>query len=414
MLIKIKKILAKKILDSRGTPTLEVAVFSKNNVAEFSVPAGASKGEFEAKELRDGKKEFLGLGVNKAQRSVNEVIAPNLIGKNIFNQEKIDNLLINLDGSKNKRNLGANAILGVSVAILKLASKSYQLPIWKYISEKYNFKPKVPFLVMNLINGGKHANSPLAFQEYHIVLKADKPVYSSLNNAYIIFKNLKEAIKKLGIKAFGLGDEGGFVLPLEDNVRPILLLESSIKKSNLEVNKDVFLGLDVAASSFFKNNIYRFNSKKLNKQEMANYIIKIASQKKIFYLEDPLEENDFNGFHQIMNSLAKKKTLVVGDDLTVTNKDRIKIAIENKSINAVLIKPNQIGTVSETIGAIKMAKKSKLKIIVSHRSGETNDSFISDLAVGTGADGLKAGSICRGERLAKYNRLLNIEEELKK
>ncbi len=413
----ISKIKANIILDSRGRPTLEVKVFSfDGQSARFGVPAGASKGEFEAVELRDGnKKEFLGFGVKKAKRNIEKIISPKLKGKSVFNQEEIDEILLKIDGSRNKKNLGANAIIGTSGAILKLAAKIENQPLWKFISKKYNFKARKPFLVMNFVNGGKHADSSLAFQEYHIVVKTKQSVYQALNKAYLVFRELEKQIKKSKVNSFGVGDEGGYVLPFKNNEKPISLLISAIKKIGLENGKDVFLGLDVAASSFYKKNGYLLgNNKKISRREMISYVSKIAKKYNLFYLEDPLDENDFEGFKEVKDSLEKDKlkTLLVGDDLTVTNTLRIKRAIESESINAVLIKPNQIGTITETIEAIKLAKASNLKIIVSHRSGETNDGFIADLAVGSGADGLKAGSICRGERLAKYNRLLKIEKEL--
>ncbi len=413
--MRITKIKAKEILDSRGRPTLEVTAFAGDIKASFGVPSGASKGKYEARELRDRTKEFLGFGVKKAKKNIEKIIAPKLKGKDIFEQKKIDDILLKLDGSKNKKNLGANAIIGTSGAILKLAAKIKNKSLWQYIAEKYNFKPQMPFLVMNFVNGGKHADSPLAFQEYQIILKTKKSVYKALNNAYLVFKNLERQIKKEKINTFGVGDEGGYVLPLKDNEKPLSFLLAAIKSTGLKNSKNVFLGLDIAASSFYKKNKYILTTKTITKIQMLNYVFGLAKKYDLFYLEDPFEENDFETFKTLKEKLLStgKKTLIVGDDLTVTNASRIKKAIQKNAISAVLIKPNQIGTITETIEAIKLAKSNSLKTIISHRSGETNDDFIADLAVGTSSEGLKAGSICRGERLAKYNRLLKIEKELK-
>ena len=408
---KIKKIQAEEILDSRGRPTLLVRVFSEKLSAEFSVPAGASKGEFEAKELRDGGQRFAGFGVQKAKNNIEKIIAPKIKGFNIFDQEKIDKTLIELDGSEDKSNLGANAILGVSVASLKLAAKINKTPLWLYIAKKYKKKPKIPFLAMNFINGGKHSNSPLKIQEYLIILKGGR-IINLLDEAHKVFSGLKKIVQKEVFPAFGVGDEGGLVIPEKDEIKALKLLK---KATSFAFKKErIRLGLDLAANSFFEKGKYRLNIATFSREEMIKFVFKITDQFKIFYLEDPFFEEDFEAFAKLKELIVKNKkdTLLIGDDLTATNPERLKKAITQKAINAVLIKPNQIGTASETLETINIAQKHNLKTIVSHRSGETNDSFIADLAVGVGADGLKAGSIVRGERVAKYNRLLEIDKEL--
>ena len=410
---------AEEILDSRGRPTLLVRAYLEDGLSsEFGVPSGASKGRFEAKELRDGGKDFSGFGVRKAEENVKEKILPRLKGVDIFNQGEIDRRMIEADGSEDKSNLGANAIIGVSGACLKLAAKRAGLPLWKYVGQKYGTEAKLPFLAMNFVNGGKHSNSPLAFQEYLAVFRRSGREKTSnlLDTAYRLFEELKREVARFGIKTFGVGDEGGLVLPVEDEKAPLELLSRAINKLEAREESRPSLGLDVAASTFYEDGRYITSLGKISQAEMISYLESIVKEFGIFYFEDPLFEDDFQGFGKLKKDLAAggESILLIGDDLTVTNPGRIKMATEKDSINAVLIKPNQIGTISETIEAVNLSRRSGLKMILSHRSGETNDDFISDMAVGLGLDGLKAGSICRGERIAKYNRLMEIEKEMQK
>ena len=415
--IKISSIEAFQILASNGKPTLKVKVFLENNLTgEFKVPLGTSTGKKEAKELRDqDEKYFFGLGVKKAIRNVEEIIKPKLIGENIFFQEKIDEILMELDGTEDKSKLGANALIGVSGACLKAAAQAKNLPLWQYLSQKYGFTPKIPGFLMNFVNGGKHSFSPLKFQEYLFIIQKEIPVLERLNLAYFVFEKLKEKIKKLKVKALGIGDEGGLVIPFEDEKLPLKILKEIIETLPSHFSQiSPLLGLDLAASSFFEEGKYQTSIGKLTSDEMLDYLLKIIKEFKLFYLEDPFFEEDFESFKKLNLKLKEFdfSALVVGDDLTVTSPSLIEKAGKEKAISGVIIKPNQIGTISETIEAIKVAQKFDLKVILSHRSGETEDDFLADFAVGIGADFAKLGGIQRGERMVKYNRLIEIEKEL--
>ena len=415
---KIKSIKAKEILASNGKPTLKVEVFLENGISQgFKVPVGTSKGKKEAKELRDNDLNyFLGLGVKKAVKNIKEIIEPKLVGENVFFQEKIDQILIELDGTKDKSKLGANALIGVSGAILKAASKAKKMPLWKYISCLYNFSPKIPGFLMNFVNGGKHSFSPLRFQEYLFIIGGEIKVLEKLNLAYFVFEKLKEKVKKLKVKGIGVGDEGGIVFPFEDEKLPLKILKEIISSlpPHFSYQPSPSLGLDLAASSFYKNGFYETSLGNLTSKEMLEYLLEIAKEFNLFYLEDPFFEDDFESFKKL--NLETKNfdfpSFVVGDDLTVTKETLIEKAGKMEAISGVIIKPNQVGTISETIKAIKMAQKLNLKIIVSHRSGETEDDFLADFAVGVGADFSKMGGICRGERIVKYNRMIQIENEI--
>jgi len=415
--IKISSIEALEILASNGKPTLKVKVFLENNLTgEFKVPLGTSTGKKEAKELRDqDEKYFFGLGVKKAIKNIEEIIKPKLIGENIFFQEKIDEILIELDGTQNKSKLGANALIGVSGACLKAAAQAKNLPLWQYLSQKYDFTPKIPGFLMNFVNGGKHSFSPLKFQEYLFIIQKEIPVLERLNLAYFVFEKLKEKIKELKVKALGVGDEGGLVLPFEDEKLPLKILKEIIETlPECFFQISPLLGLDLAASSFFEEKRYQTSIGKLTSDEMLDYLLEIIKEFKLFYLEDPFFEEDFESFKKLNLKLKEFdfSSLVVGDDLTVTSPFLIEKAGKEKAISGVIIKPNQIGTISETIEAIKIARKFDLKVILSHRSGETEDDFLADFAVGVGADFAKLGGIQRGERMVKYNRLIEIEKEL--
>lgn len=405
---KIKKIEAEEILDSRGEPTLKVTVFAGEAKGEFSVPAGASTGQYEAFAKYDGDKNwFGGKGVKSAIESIKKEIAPALIGQEVSRQAEIDQKMIELDATANKSRLGANSILGVSIACAKTAALLSNQPVFEYLRSLQNIKPfkKTPFLFINLINGGKHSQSKLAFQEYHIVPQTDD-IEEALNNAAAVQRELKKVlIKEFGPPSANLGDEGGFAPQADLVSQPLEILSRVIEK--LGLSGEVKLSLDVAASSFYdpdKKN-YLFDQKKFNSQELMDFYEALIEKFPIISIEDPFCEEDFESFSQLT---VREKILVVGDDLTVTNITRLQKAIDQKSINALIIKPNQIGTLTETLATIKLAQENNIKCIISHRSGETNDDFIADLAVAFGCYGFKAGALQRGERVAKYNRLRHI------
>ena len=412
MFPKIKIIKAREMLNSRGNPTLEVLAETENIQVKASVPAGASKGKNEAKELRDNNpKRFNGLGVLKAVNNVNKVIAPKLIGQDPIKQEEIDNLLIKLDGTKDKSNLGANAIVGVSMAVCKLGAKAQNIPLWQHIeniSKIKNQKPKMPLAGFNIINGGKHAGNELAIQEFMIVPQY-KSFAKNLETAAETYHRLKELIqKKMGKLATNVGDEGGFAPPIYSAIQALDLLKKVIDRNTKII-------LDCAANSFKKGNQYLLERSVFTKDGLLKFYQELIKKYPIMGIEDPCAEDDFKAWEKFTSNLEHRtssiKPLIIGDDLLVTNPKRIKMAKEKNLCNGAIIKINQIGTVSEAIEAAKLAKSYGWKIIVSHRSGDTCDSFIADFAVGVGADFIKSGAPARGERVAKYNRLLEIEEE---
>ena len=413
---KITKIIGRQILDSRGNPTVEVDVYSDNNVmGRASVPSGASTGENEAVELRDGGKEYLGKAVNKAVSNVNNIISNKLTGKSYENQKEIDKLLIDLDGSYNKSNLGANAILGVSLACAKLSSKINNQPLYKYLGgEKANLLP-VP--MMNIINGGSHSDAPIAFQEFMIRPVGADSFSDALRYGAEIFHTLKTIIKEKKLST-AVGDEGGFapnfVGGTEEAIETIL---SSIEKAGFIAGKDITLAMDCAASEFYKDGFYDyrlFEGKKgdvKNSHQQVEYLKNLVDNYPIDSIEDGFDENDWEGWSLLTSSIGDRCQLV-GDDLLVTNLKYLQRAIKEKSANSILIKPNQIGTLTETIDAINLAKDSGWTAVVSHRSGETEDTTISDIAVGLNVGQIKTGSLSRSDRIAKYNQLLRIEEDL--
>ncbi|MCL5733914.1 MAG: phosphopyruvate hydratase [Patescibacteria group bacterium] len=398
---KIKKISGREILDSRGAPTLEVVVETENSKGIFGVPAGKSKGEKEAVELRDGEKIFGGLGVKKAVSIIQDLINPELSGFDVEEQDKIDKKLIELDGTENKSHLGGNTIIGISIAAAKAAAAAQKEPLYLHLKEKFGFKNslKAPRLFSNIINGGKHSLSPLAFQEYLIIPQSES-ISEDLLSMKIIFDKAREIIKKEfgDVSANAGGDEGGFVLNTGDIEKPLEILSDAAKNTG----RNIRLSLDAAAGSFYENGKYEVEKEKFSPRELLEKYQGLAKKYDIFSIEDPFFENEDLKYFSDLN----KNLIVVGDDLTVTNEKLIKRAAS--SIGAVIIKPNQIGTLSETIAAVKTAQKSGLKVIVSHRSGETNDDFVADLAAAVNAFGLKAGAPNRGERLAKYNRIWEI------
>lgn len=416
---KIKKIYAREILDSRGNPTVEVELELETGiVSSAAVPSGASTGTFEALELRDeDPNRYLGKGVLKAVKNVNEKIAKEIIGMDVFAQKEIDQKMIELDGAKNKSNLGANAILGVSLACARSASLEKRQPLYTYIKEKFQFSEegyKIPVPMFNIINGGQHSDSGLSVQEYKLVPSGIKRFKEQLRAGSEVFHTLAKILSEKGYSV-SVGDEGGFAPQLESNTRALELINLAIEKAGYKKGEELNIGLDVAANSFYEKKedkyIFKPENISLKKEILINIYSDWIEKQNVISIEDGLNEEDWSGW-RMMNEKIGKKIMLIGDDLLVTNVERLKKAIEEKACNAVLIKVNQIGTLSETIDCIKLAKKNEMKIVISHRSGETTDDFISDLAVGTGAEYMKSGSLSRGERICKYNRLLRIEEEI--
>ena len=406
---KIKDIKAREILDSRGNPTVEVDVILESGAwARASVPSGASTGEREAIELRDGdEKRYNGKGVLKAVENVNTIIKENLIGIDSLNQEEVDNIMLKLDGTYNKSKLGANAILGVSMANLKAASNYLNKPLYEY----FNHEKSMPRPMMNILNGGMHADNGLDFQEFMIIPNADT-FKERLRIGDEVFYSLKKVLKNNNYST-NVGDEGGFAPNLKTNTEALDLIMEAISNSGYLPGKDVFLALDIAASEFYSNGKYNLKGENLSltTNELIDYYEKMINKYPIISIEDPVDENDWEGFTKITSKMGDKIQLV-GDDLFVTNKDYLLKGINLKAGNAILIKVNQIGTITETLETIKIAKENGYKTIISHRSGETEDVTIADLAVGLNLDQIKTGSLSRTDRVCRYNELLRIEEKL--
>ncbi len=408
---KIIKVKARQVFDSRGNPTIEAEVFSKKKSAKAICPSGASTGTYEAFEKRDyNNKRYLGKSVFKAINLINTKISKKLRGQNFHDQERIDTLMINLDNTKHKTKLGANAILAVSMAIKKLSAKEKNLPLYKTFLIKNNFS--LPYPLMNIINGGAHADNNLRIQEFMIRPDKAKTFSEAMRICFLVIKNLSKIIKKKGLST-SVGDEGGFAPMISSNTQALDLIVSAIRKSGFVNGKDVSICLDVAANELYKNNKYSIHSKKyLSVDKSIKEYKKIIQKYKIKSIEDPFEENDWISWSKFLKHTNKVQ--IVGDDLYVTNLERLKKGFLNLSSNAILIKLNQIGTVSETIDVIKFAQTIGFQTIISHRSGDSEDTFIADLAVGTNSNQIKTGSLARSERVAKYNQLLRIEEELGK
>lgn len=406
--MNIKDIVAREILDSRGNPTVEVDVFLEDgSMGRASVPSGASTGSNEALELRDGGSRYLGKGVLNAVSNVNRVLRPLLIGKDASKQKEIDDLMIECDGTSNKERLGANAILGVSLACLKAACNSRGVSLYEYLGDGKD----MPLAMMNILNGGAHADNNLDFQEFMIIPKADT-FKERLRIGSEVFHTLKKILKSKGYHT-GVGDEGGFAPDLKDNCEALDLICEAITKAGYSPLEDVSLALDVAASEIYKDGFYFLNGEKLSTSDLIEYYENLVNKYPIVSIEDPVWEGDFEGFKKITDLLGDKLQLV-GDDLFVTNKKFLEKAYKMKAGNAILIKANQIGTVSETIETINCAKKWGYKTIISHRSGETDDCFISHFAVGLSLGQIKTGSLSRMDRICKYNELLRIEENINK
>jgi enolase len=410
--MKITKIEAIEILDSRGNPTVQVTAYSGKISGTFGVPSGKSVGVHEALELRDkDPKRYMGQGVKKAVKNVNEIIAPKLKGKLVTDQEEIDLLLIALDGTVNKEKLGANAILGVSMAVARLAANVKSEPLHKYLSKKYRTKPAMPVPLCNIINGGEHADNNLDIQEYIIIPKREK-ITEMLRKSSEVFHHLGKIMQSKGMDT-DVGNEGGYAPDFENNKQVFEIIHEAIRKAGYTPGKDFGLGIDAGASTFFLEDGEQYYLKldraKLTRERLLSLYKEWATKYNLISLEDGYAEDDLEGWKLLTKEMGKK-TMLIGDDLFVTNVERISWGLEEGIANAVLVKPNQIGTLSETIEAIKLAQKNKYKVVISHRSGETIDSFISDLAYAFGAEYVKIGSLSRGERLAKYNRLLEIEQ----
>ncbi len=408
---KILKVKARQVFDSRGHPTIEAEVCIKNNSASAICPSGASTGTYEAFEKRDqNNRRYLGKSVLTAVNLVNNKISKKLKGQSIHNQERIDSLLINLDGTKQKIKLGANSILAVSMAVKKLSAKVKKLPLYKTFLVKKNFQ--LPYPLMNIINGGVHANNGLRIQEFMIRPDKAKSFSEAMRICFLVINNLSKLIKDKGLST-SVGDEGGFAPMINSNNQALNLIVSAIKRAGFINGKDVSICLDVAANELYKKNKYSIHSKNYIsvKKSILEYKT-IVKKYKIKSIEDPFAENDWQAWNKLMKSI--KNTQIVGDDLYVTNLERLKKGFLNISSNAILIKLNQIGTVSETIEVIKFAQIIGYKTIISHRSGDSEDTFIADLAVGTNSNQIKTGSLARSERVAKYNQLIRIEEDLGK
>lgn len=405
----IKAVTAREILDSRGNPTVEVEVRLENStVARAAVPSGASTGAFEAVELRDGEKRYGGKGVKTAVSNVNSKIAPVLLGKDVNQQSELDKLMIDLDGTKNKSNLGANAILGVSLAIAKAAAQSSGVSLFKFIGKNQGVTLPVP--MMNILNGGAHADTNVDVQEFMVAPIGANSFQEALQWGAEIYHALKSVLKKKGLVT-SIGDEGGFAPDLPSNTAALDLIVSAIELAGYSLKSQIALAMDVAATEFYKENKYNFEGKSQSSQSMIDYYEKLVANYPLVSIEDPLSEDDWVGWAEITKVLGDKVQLV-GDDLFVTNPDRLQQGIDKKCANALLVKVNQIGSLTQTLAAVELAHKNGYKTMMSHRSGETEDTTIADLAVACNCGQIKTGAPARSERVAKYNQLLRIESEL--
>ena len=409
---RIKNIHAREILDSRGNPTVEVDVIIKNQIiGRAAVPSGASTGEFEAMELRDNdKKRYLGKGVLTAVNNINGEINKALINIDVTSQTEIDQIMIELDGTDNKSRLGANAILGVSMAATRAAAKVTNSPLYEYLS--VNKKLLMPVPMMNILNGGSHADNTVDIQEFMIFPIGAKTFSEALRMGTEIFHQLKLELSLKGLST-AVGDEGGFAPNLFSNEQALQIILTAIKNAGYIAGEEIFIALDVAASELFNNSLYKLESegKTYSSDEMINYLKNLVNKYPIVSIEDGLDQSDWAGWKKL-NRIMGKNIQIVGDDLTVTNIHRLKRAIDEKSMNSILIKLNQIGTITETIQAVELAKKVGYGVIISHRSGETEDTIIADFSVAMGMGQIKTGSASRSDRVSKYNQLLRIEEKL--
>ncbi len=405
---------AREILDSRGNPTVEVEVLTESGFyGSAAVPSGASTGEHEAVELRDGDKDrYMGKGVLKAVQNVNEIIAPEIIGEDVLDQAYIDNVLLEIDGTPNKNKLGANATLGVSLAVVKAAADVVGLPLYKYIGGTNARVLPVP--MMNIINGGSHADNNVDLQEFMIFPLGAASFSEALRMGVETFHHLKAVLKSKGLNT-SVGDEGGFAPNLRSNIEAIEIILEAAEKTGYKVGKELFIALDPASSEFYNKETKKYDLKSENRslssEEMVHYYKDIVAKYPVVSIEDGLAEDDWDGWKYMVKELGDK-IQIVGDDLTVTNVERLTRAIDEKAINSILIKLNQIGTLTETLNAINLAHRNGFTTVISHRSGETEDTTIADLSVAVNAGQIKTGSACRTDRICKYNQLLRIEEEL--
>lgn len=414
----IKSIFASEILDSKGNPTIEVTVtLSDDAVGIAACPTGTSVGKYEALDLRDhDENRYHGQGVLRAIDNISTLIAPKLLGMNADDQQGIDRAMIELDGTQNKSHLGANATLSVSMAIAKAAAKSAHLPPYLYLRNfihQDSSMLKIPTPLFNLINGGKHAGQNLDMQEFHVIPASFKTYPEGLLIGTSVYKSIETILKRDNLTTL-IGDEGGFAPTLATNEDALKMLGEAVAIANLRLGYDVFLGIDCAADNFYndKKYIIKDRGQKLSSQELISFYSEMAKRYHVLYLEDPLSEDDWDGW-SVIGTIISDETLIVGDDLTATNPFRLQMAITKKAISGIIIKPNQIGTVIEALAVVEVARQAGIKIIVSHRSGETNDDFIADFAVAVNADYMKFGAPARGERVAKYNRLLEIDRQLR-
>ena len=412
---KIIKVKARQIFDSRGNPTVEVDIITEDGVlGRAAVPSGASTGEHEAVELRDGGNNYMGKGVLKAVSNVNNIISKEIIGLSVFDQESIDGLMIRIDGTHNKANLGANAILGVSLALAKAASNTKGISLHNYISS--NKSTTLPVPMMNIINGGSHSDAPIAFQEFMIMPVEAESFTHAMQIGSEIFHNLKKILSDRGLTT-SVGDEGGFAPNLEGTEDALNTIINAIDMAGYKAGTQVMIALDCASSEFYENGVYDYSifegndGKVLNSKQQAEYLAELSSKYPIISIEDGMDENDWDGWAHL-TKICGERVQIVGDDLFVTNVERLSNGIENNIANSILIKVNQIGTLTETIKAVKMAHNAGFTSVMSHRSGETEDNTIADLAVGLSTGQIKTGSASRSDRIAKYNQLLRIEEEL--
>ena len=411
---KIKSIVARQIFDSRGNPTVEVDIITENLVlGRAAVPSGASTGEHEAVELRDGGNDYHGKGVLKAVSNINNIISQELIGKSVFDQQSNDHLMISMDGTENKSKLGANAILGVSLAMAKAAAKEKNISLFRYLDPKANLLP-VP--MMNIINGGSHSDAPIAFQEFMIMPVSADSFSDAMKMGSEIFHSLKKVLKSKGLST-SVGDEGGFAPKLNGTEDAIETIQTAVNNSGYKFGEDILIALDCASAEFYKDGYYDYTifegskGQRRDSKQQAEYLADLSKKYPIVSIEDGMDENDWEGW-KYLTELVGDSVQLVGDDLFVTNTVRLKKGIEENIANSILIKVNQIGSLSETIDAVNMAHEAGYTTVMSHRSGETEDNTIADLSVALNCGQIKTGSISRSDRMAKYNQLLRIEGEL--
>jgi len=410
---RVEKVVAREILDSRANPTVQVDLYTKSGFGRFSVPSGASKGHLEALELRDGDRQrYAGLGVQKAVENVNRVIGPKILGMESREQAKIDRILISLDGTENKRRLGANAILGVSIALARASADTAKSPLYRTLAE--GRKPSLPLPLMNIINGGKHAGNDLSFQEFMVIPAGFRTFKDALRCGVEVYHALRLRLEaRYGKSAINVGDEGGFAPPINSVEDALGQINDAVEEAGYSLGQNVILGIDAAADSFYDQQArtYKVDGREIDSDKLLDLYVKLQEKFPLKSIEDPFHDEDFENFSRITKKLGAK-VQIVGDDLFVTNIKRVDRGIRVKAANALLVKINQIGTLTETIEAVEMARRADYGLVISHRSGETEDNSIADISVALAAGQIKAGAPARGERTSKYNRLLLIEEEL--